>query len=163
MELLRGRRRPAPRYSQRRRQNPSHRQPPHSVNAIDIFLTYAVPLKFQQAALIFDAARVSRNLAIRPNHTMTGNDQANRIFTQRSTHRLRRHLRQTASPCYSLSQFAISRGLPERYPQKQLPNLALELTCARRQMQDRPKIWSFTAKINIQPLPYFGKNRQFRS
>ena len=123
-------------------------------------------LKPEQPFLAVKPAGISVERTIGGNHAMARHDNRNRIASDRSPHRTRRHngrlvSRYTMSSGNTLGDLAIRSDLATRNRKQLKPNLALKRRTNHMQRRCKPRL--LPRKISIQPSPSTLKHRRRRT
>ena len=123
-------------------------------------------LKPKQPLLAVKPAGISVKRTIGGNHAMARHDNRNRVASDRSPHRTRRHngcliSRHTMSSRNTLGDLAICSDLATRNRKQLVPNFTLKRRA--NQMQRRRKPRFLPCKISIQPSPRTLKHRRSRT
>lgn len=82
----------------------------------------------QQSFFSLDTSCIPRERAIRTHHTMAGNDDRNRIVSDRSTHSLGRHRRKPAFCSDAPCNISIGQRVSKRNGEQLFPHLSSEVT-----------------------------------
>lgn len=120
-------------------------------------------LKPQQPLLAVEAAGISVERSVGRHHAMARHDNRNRVASDRSPHRARRHngrfiSRHTMSSRNTLGDLAIRSDLATRDRKQLKPNLALKRRTNHMQRRRKPRL--LPRKISIQPSPRTLKYRR---
>ena len=123
-------------------------------------------LEPQQPLLAVKAAGISVERTIGGNHAMARHDNRNRVASDRSPHRTRRHNGRLVSRCTmssrnTLGDLAIRSDLATRNRKQLKPNLALKRRTNHMQRRRKPRL--LPRKISIQPSPGTLKHRRRRT
>ncbi len=123
-------------------------------------------LKPQQPLLTVEAAGISVKRAVGGNHAMARHDNRNRVASDRSPHRTRRHngiliSRCTMSSRNTLGDLAIRSDLATRNRKQLKPNFTLKRRTDHMQRRRKPRF--LPCKISIQPSPGTLKHRRRRT
>lgn len=129
-------------------------------------LLFVRALKPKQPLLAIKPAGISVKRAVGRHHAMAWHNNRNRVASDRSPHRTRRHnrclvSRHTMSSRNALSDLAIRSDLATRDREQLKPNLTLK--CRANHMQRRRKPRLLPRKISIQPSPGTLKHRRRRT
>ena len=133
-------------------------------SALALFLVRA--LKPKQPFLAVKATGISVERSVGRDHAMARHDNRNRVASDRSPHRARRHngrfiSRHTMSSRNALSDLAIRSDLATRNRKQLVPDFTLKRRA--NQMQRRRKPRFLPCKISIQPSPRTLKHRRSRT
>ena len=123
-------------------------------------------LKPKQPLLAIEPAGISVERSIGRHHAMARHDNRNRVASDRSPHRARRHngrfiSRHTMSSRNTLGDLAIRSDLATRNRKQLKPNLALKRCANHMQRRRKPRL--LPCKISIQPSPGTLKHRRGRT
>lgn len=123
-------------------------------------------LKPQQPLLAVETAGISVERPVGRHHAMARHDNRNRVASDRSPHRTRRHngrfiSRHTMSSRNTLGDLAIRGDLATRDRKQLKPNLALKRRTNHMQRRRKPRF--LPCKISIQPSPGTLKHRRRRT
>ena len=129
-----------------------------------LFLVRA--LKPQQPLLTVEAAGISVERPVGRHHAMARHDNRNRVASDRSPHRTRRHngiliSRCTMSSRNTLGDLAIRSDLATRNRKQLKPNFTLKRRTDHMQRRRKPRL--LPRKISIQPSPRTLKHRKSRA
>ena len=129
-------------------------------------LLFVRALKPKQPLLAIEPAGVSVERSIGRHHAMARHDNRNRVASDRSPHRARRHngrfiSRHTMSSRNTLGDLAIRSDLATRDRKQLKPNLALKRCANHMQRRRKPRL--LPRKISIQPSPRTLKHRRGRA
>ena len=133
-------------------------------SARTLFLVRA--LKPKQPLLAVKPAGISVERSVGGNHAMAWHDNRNRVASDRSPHRTRRHngvlvSRYTMAGGDTSRNLAIRGDLATRNRKQLIPNFTLK--CRANHMQRRRKPRLLPRKISIQPSPRTLKHRRCRA
>ncbi len=133
-------------------------------SVLALFLVRA--LKPEQPFLAVKPAGISVERTIGGNHAMARHDNRNRIASDRSPHRTRRHngclvSRYTMSSRNTLGDLAIRGNLATRNRKQLKPNFTLKRRTNHMQRRCKPRL--LPRKISIQPSPRTLKHRRRRT
>lgn len=120
-------------------------------------------LKPKQPFLAVKAAGISVERSVGRQHAMARHDNRNRIASDRSPHRTRRHngrlvSRYTMSSRNTLGDLAIRGNLATRNGKQLVPNFTLKRRTDHMQRRRKPRF--LPCKISIQPSPGTFKHRR---
>ena len=120
-------------------------------------------LKPQQPLLTVEAAGISVERPVGRQHAMARHDNRNRVASDRSPHRTRRHSgrlvpRCTMSSRNTLGDLAIRGDLTTRNGKQLVPNFTLKRRANQMQRRRKPRL--LPRKISIQPSPRTLKYRR---
>ena len=123
-------------------------------------------LKPKQPFLAIEPAGISVERSIGRHHAMARHDNRNRVASDRSPHRARRHngrfiSRHTMSSRNTLGDLAIRSDLATRDRKQLKPNLAPKRCANHMQRRRKPRL--LPRKISIQPSPRTLKHRRSRA
>ena len=123
-------------------------------------------LKPKQPLLAVKAAGISVERPVGRQHAMARHDNRNRIASDRSPHRTRRHngrlvSRYTMSSRNTLGDLAIRGNLATRNGKQLVPNFTLKRRTDHMQRRRKPRF--LPCKISIQPSPGTLKHRRGRT
>ena len=123
-------------------------------------------LKPQQPLLTVEATGISVERSIGRHHAMARHDNRNRVASDRSPHRARRHngrfiSRHTMSSRNTLGDLAIRSDLATRDRKQLKPNFTLKRRTDHMQRRRKPRF--LPCKISIQPSPGTLKHRRGRT
>lgn len=123
-------------------------------------------LKPEQPFLAVEPAGISVERSVGRHHAMARHDNRNRVASDRSPHRARRHngrfiSRYTMSSRNMLGDLAIRSDLATRDRKQLKPNLALKRRTNHMQRRRKPRL--LPRKISIQPSPGTLKHRRRRT
>ena len=129
-------------------------------------LLFVRALKPKQPLLAIEPAGISVERSIGRHHAMARHDNRNRVASDRSPHRARRHngrfiSRHTMSSRNTLGDLAIRSDLATRDRKQLKPNLALKRCANHMQRRRKPRL--LPRKISIQPSPRTLKHRRGRA
>ena len=133
-------------------------------SALALFLVRA--LKPQQPLFAVEATGISVERPVSGNHAMARHDNRNRVASDRSPHRARRHngrfiSRHTMSSRNTLSDLAIRSDFATRNRKQLAPNFTLKRRANHMQRRRKPRF--LPCKISIQPSPGTLKHRRGRT
>lgn len=133
-------------------------------SVLALFLVRA--LKPEQPFLAVKPTGISVERTIGGNHAMARHDNRNRIASDRSPHRTRRHngclvSRYTMSSRNTLGDLAIRGNLATRNRKQLKPNFTLKRRTNHMQRRCKPRL--LPRKISIQPSPRTLKHRRRRT
>lgn len=123
-------------------------------------------LKPKQPLLAVKAAGISVERPVGRHHAMARHDNRNRVASDRSPHRTRRHngrfiSRHTMSSRNTLGDLAIRSDRATRDRKQLKPNLTLKRRANQMQRRRKPRL--LPRKISIQPSPRTLKHRRGRT
>lgn len=132
--------------------------------ALALFLVRA--LKPEQPLLAIKPAGISVERSVGRHHAMARHDNRNRVASDRSPHRTRRHngiliSRCTVSSRNTLGDLAIRSDLATRNRKQLKPNFTLKRRTDHMQRRRKPRF--LPCKISIQPSPGTLKHRRRRT
>ena len=133
-------------------------------SALALFLVRA--LKPEQPLLAIKPAGISVERSVGRHHAMARHDNRNRVASDRSPHRTRRHngiliSRCTVSSRNTLGDLAIRSDLATRNRKQLKPNFTLKRRTDHMQRRRKPRF--LPCKISIQPSPGTLKHRRGRT
>ena len=133
-------------------------------SALALFLVRA--LKPEQPLLAIKPAGISVERSVGRQHAMARHDNRNRVASDRSPHRTRRHngiliSRCTVSSRNTLGDLAIRSDLATRNRKQLVPNFTLKRRTDHMQRRRKPRF--LPCKISIQPSPGTLKHRRGRT
>lgn len=129
-------------------------------------LLFVRALKPKQPFLAIEPAGISVERSIGRHHAMARHDNRNRVASDRSPHRARRHngrfiSRHTMSSRNTLGDLSIRSDLATRDRKQLKPNLTLKRCANHMQRRRKPRL--LPRKISIQPSPRTLKHRRSRA
>ena len=129
-------------------------------------LLFVRALKPKQPLLAIEPAGISVERSIGRHHAMARHDNRNRVASDRSPHRTRRHngiliSRCTVSSRNTLGDLAIRSDLATRNRKQLKPNFTLKRRTDHMQRRRKPRF--LPCKISIQPSPGTLKHRRGRT
>lgn len=133
-------------------------------SVLALFLVRA--LKPQQPLFAVEATGISVERPVSGNHAMARHDNRNRVASDRSPHRARRHngrfiSRHTMSSRNTLSDLAIRSDFATRNRKQLVPHFTLKRRANHMQRRRKPRF--LPCKISIQPSPRTLKHRRSRA